>query len=106
MPHTEGPWRVEEKEERIAVVLEKSGEKMPDGFIWLPVAICRVGEGVGRSREQALANARLIAAAPELLAALEALLAEARTYKLTTWALSVEKTASRASDAIAAAKGV
>lgn len=86
--HTQGPWTVEESDDRgwdgwYAVAPPANSDDSPD----LAVAICFHGGGgmapsdsswsedaLVASRSKALANARLIAAAPGLLAALERLL--------------------------------
>ena len=70
MKHTPGPWRIFPPEHMCTVTAE--GE-MSD------VVICRtwspdhVASYVGFTRDECLANAHLIAAAPDLLAALERL---------------------------------
>lgn len=67
---TPGPWRVND-DAAIAVVSPRYGDVLPDGAIYLPVPICRVGEGHNRPVAEALANARLIAAAPAFALAWE-----------------------------------
>ena len=59
MKHTPGPWRVREERVYTRVVTEQGGE-------WIA--------NLGTNDEKHLANARLIAAAPELLEACEAVL--------------------------------
>ena len=62
-PHTPGPWRIK-PEEHAAVIL-------CDAFVVADVSY-EAGVCAGASsKEEALANAQLIAAAPELLVALE-----------------------------------
>ena len=69
--HTPGPWVVEtQKEIRLIVVGPVTGDTELD-------LICDMDLGAwGRGKREALANARLIAAAPELLEALRKMLAE------------------------------
>lgn len=58
--HSPGPWHIE-PDENDQIIVDASGEN--------------VGEAYGNSDSTNVANARLIAAAPELLEALEGLLA-------------------------------
>ncbi len=77
--HTKGPWKVDEAQDLpLAVIVDNENG---DG-------ICEIGaEGTRRddpetpSSIEAEANARLIAAAPELLEACIALLGECRAYR-------------------------
>lgn len=64
--HTPGPWRIEDKE-RILSDCPEFRIMCSDGYI----------AGVDSTRAENAANARLIAAAPELLEALEAIIASA-----------------------------
>lgn len=76
MPHTPGPWKTgRDMAGHPAVLPDRHGETLPDGFAYCPVSICRVGEGYGRPEDEAAANARLLAAAPDLLAACRLFLA-------------------------------
>ncbi len=70
MPHTPGPWQTNgaiNYSETIPANVEVSGQ---DGV--KRVALCFYGE----TNQERIANARLITAAPDLLAALEFLLAD------------------------------
>lgn len=69
--HTPGPWKVIVEAESPRVVLAAHGEPLPDGFRYAPVIVCRVGVGHNRPLAEAMANGRLIAVAPDLLAACE-----------------------------------
>jgi len=67
MKHTQGPWAVKLKDRKWVI---KGPDKKHS-----PVALVELeGFGMGPSRAVREANARLIAAAPDLLAALEAVL--------------------------------
>jgi hypothetical protein len=75
LQHTPGPWSVGRSDMGyLAVVPPGHGSTRPDGVLYLPVPICRVGTGYGRGEGEALANARLIAVAPELHAVARELL--------------------------------
>jgi hypothetical protein len=64
--HTPGPWAAcGDYPYGMTTVCDYRGGKGP----YTPVAIC--GQGIDRPQDERDANARLIAAAPELLAALE-----------------------------------
>lgn len=69
MTHTPGPWII-----RKAGELSMNGEPHPFDFV--EVAIGRFIVTEGRSEQEANANTRLIAAAPDMLAALKAILDE------------------------------
>lgn len=68
--HTPGPWKYEEFEYRVQVLKSetKAGDSWPSAGI---IASCEKEIGEASYPDQALANARLIAAAPDLLAALK-----------------------------------
>lgn len=96
--HTEGPWRVAEMRHKYDVVIRDVNGA--------PVAL---GVVAGYPASEAEANARLIAAAPELLAALDALEAYARGFSVSGVCLEDEIEGGRllanACDAIAKATG-
>lgn len=63
--HTPGPWKlIDHDEDYIAITDEEQG-----------FGVCKLEESASESREVMKANAHLIAAAPELLEALECVLA-------------------------------
>ncbi len=66
MPHTPGPWRIGYTGDRKRILIEGS---CPDYFFNLSCAV----DCDDADQETAEANARLIAAAPELLSAAEAI---------------------------------
>lgn len=90
--HTPGPWKVEVKE---------SGENIYSPFASIVGPRAQVHWSAGyntkefdaRSRAEALANAALISAAPELLQALEHVLAYGEEYE---WSESLHKEVSAA----------
>jgi hypothetical protein len=63
--HTKGPWEVEADSLRGNSYVAISGDE------WIELATVVVRMKDGKESEEGLANARLIAAAPQLLAALE-----------------------------------
>ncbi len=85
--HTEGPWRIEADvagDQDIAIV---AGDPRCEVFDWAFVAhVCGpevpedVTEAGGFDRAEAIANARLIACAPDLLAAARVLVDEANSF--------------------------
>ena len=105
MEHTPGPWRVEGCQVGKNIVTGKPLlaylDIMTDDNEWV---ICRIQAGIGEtSNEQAWANARLIAAAPDLLAACEAMLDAWCGYEMLA-ALDIN-TQNLVEDAIAKARG-
>lgn len=97
--HTPGPWIVGQPEDHPYMV-----QKMDDEEYWFhSIADCEVGENM--TEEEGKANARLIAAAPELLEALEDCLKfleqeNKRYYRDGEWS-----EVTKAKSAIAKAKG-
>lgn len=69
--HTPGPWIIETDESGLATVTDSATEGIEIAKI--RTHSIRIGIKVPDLREEKTANARLIAAAPELLAALEAI---------------------------------
>jgi len=98
MEHTKGPWRDSGEYDSHAgywdTTIVGDGEDVDESF----VAIVRSGNG----REQVEANARLIAAAPELLAALKASMSALEAWMDQGKCLSIYQ---QASEAIAKAEG-
>lgn len=90
MSHTPGPWIVESGDSTSKFIYDNKGE---DGYLG---ALATVEHG---DPEELEANARLIAAAPELLAALETLLASVDGHRVTIGDCT------QAAKAIAKAKG-
>lgn len=84
--HTPGPWTVEDifEDGGLDIII---GYQIPDAGSPIPVAhICGVDEhgGPPKTKKEVAANARLIAAAPELLAACQqALLVVDEAYEAT-----------------------
>ena len=80
MPHTLGPWMLHDMEENTIVTVQKPGQ-----FVAL-------ADGGRNSPEVNNANACLIAAAPDLLAALQSQI-EPRTkgWKVTDWDIRDEQ---------------
>lgn len=74
MSYTNGPWTVEEPILHQLWIVEAN----KDPHEWRDIAIICEGDEYGWPAEVAQANARLIAAAPDLLAALEDIYAMAR----------------------------
>lgn len=79
MKHTPGPWKTEEHDHRFTIVAPwsetlRAGSSNTFGS-YLGAHICEIeycsSENAVPTRDQAEANARLIAAAPDLLAALK-----------------------------------
>lgn len=80
--HTPGPWN----QSRYCPV-----DVVIDGDIWLASARDTTN---GITREQAIANARLIAAAPDLLDALRTIVANAASVQMDPqWTVQVARTA-------------
>lgn len=79
--HTPGPWTVQQDGTSLYIVanLHGDGVTMPAGEFTL--AHLRIGFGVTGRGAEALQNARLIAAAPELLDMVRRLTAVAELYK-------------------------
>lgn len=71
--HTQGPWQVSDLDP-VVVIAESEQDDADDSFIAMTMPDSETGRSVATERDYA--NARLIAAAPDLLAALEAMLAE------------------------------
>jgi len=105
--HTQGPWKVKLKPRKWNPTM-----CCPESEVWAikgpdnkhsPVALVRVeGLGLGPSKAVRKANATLIAAAPDLLAASEAFISELdRGSDFTAW----EKAKANLREAIAKAKG-
>lgn len=70
--HTPGPWRVAqycENPEWPAILPQRDGAD-----VYMPLASVHDGKGLLKNQDEAWANARLIAAAPQMLAALEGIL--------------------------------
>jgi hypothetical protein len=96
MAHTPGPWQVNFRDD--TQVCDADGEVRGCA----PIAFCK------GSHHEARSNARLIAAAPDLLAALEALRLAREQDKYRSWekgAPDFNKAEALADDAIAKAKG-
>jgi len=105
--HTQGPWKVKLKPRKWNPTM-----CCPESEVWAikgpdnkhsPVALVRVeGLGLGPSKAVRKANATLIAAAPDLLAASEAFISELDSGSdFTAW----EKAKDNLREAIAKAKG-
>lgn len=95
--HTPGPWRYENKIDKRADGYVRCEQTLPGAEFG--VAVARVtGEG-----PEARANARLIAAAPEMLEALNLLVGELETSRPNEWRLMEFKRAAEL--AIAKAEG-
>lgn len=88
--HTPGPWTIEKTSHDTEIVAGK-------------YHICNVGESVRCSENEAKANARLIASAPDLLAALQAFAAAGNNF--TGWHPAYEDAIIQARAAIARATG-
>jgi hypothetical protein len=96
--HTQGPWV-------IAPVVgqpEKAGQKIIFGQEY--VSVCQTIDNAGKGREETMSNAALIAAAPDLLLALERVLM-AIEWTCTGDRLTQEQQADLIRAAIAKAKG-
>lgn len=103
--HTPGPWRIGEKptgEAHPWIVGERDMERAIFGADSIKLAVCEQWYGEPESAE-AEANARLIASAPELLAALEALRGDLLRYPNDD--AKREMIINAADDAIAKARG-
>jgi len=93
MSHTLGPWSVEDPfEEELTIVQTE----LPT-YRWRTIASIPLGdlEG-GLPQEQVNANARLIAAAPDMLAALKLILAEAVPMGSESGNVTIERLAREA----------
>ena len=106
MEHTPGPYYIKDYDSELHI-LRKWGDNVQPGdtrtfgsCYGSHIADISYCEGGTASKEQALANARLIAAAPELLEALESILMAHGRYPLD-WTEASEK----AEVAIAKARG-
>jgi hypothetical protein len=100
MSHTAAPWEVPAANVFRVVAPGAPHENKPDGACPpYPWAIIAETDPQSVGGEQAAANARLIAAAPDLLSALKALRAEVPPYSLGSALLG------RVTDAIAKAEG-
>jgi len=89
--HTEGPWKVL-PEEAGADYLRIRGSKLGGRYkianVLNPIPLDRPGEGAQMWSDQVRANARLIAAAPELLRALESMVLCSKPTKTNAVALN------------------
>jgi hypothetical protein len=108
--HTPGPWQVRNELDDTIVVGNVDGESFPDGthhFHYDFICDTSVDDyGEPTDPDTAKANARLIAAAPELLAALKAAHAALDSIYETEGFLTEERaTLARIEAAIAKAKG-
>jgi hypothetical protein len=96
--HTPGPWKVDaEGKDRYIVAQHETGE--------YTFALLRHGFGMSGSKQELEANARLIAAAPSLLAALEDLLDLGRAGFIQGADIAVTRAVEEARAAVAAARG-
>lgn len=101
--HTPGPW---ELSTRLYVhgILDSKGLAIAFQDV-APQVDCGSITSRGRTPEETLANARLIAAAPDLLEALEALKTANGANNFQGWHSSFEEAIAKANAAIAKAKG-
>jgi hypothetical protein len=100
--HTPGPWRVYPTTE----LVDARGTEGVTGYNIESESCEIVGvEGIEFWKENAEANARLIAAAPELLEALTSLLSEAEAFASAIRAYANSEAIAAARAAIAKAKG-
>ncbi len=78
MKHTPGPWRVKNNTGKTPGSCEYGYQIIPQKGNG-PIALVYYGTGVISSKETQQANAKLIAAAPEILKALQDLIFDAQT---------------------------
>ena len=70
--HTQGPWTARMQERKGGTALGPIVEFVGGRIGWSSFATAEPNEGEGKPYRQSMANARLIAAAPDLLEALQA----------------------------------
>ena len=96
--HTPGPWKLGKRLPEGSISIDADDHQMLATCVW----VMSDAEFLGETSPECEANAHLIAAAPELLAALEELLATAEFKGVNVWDIDAV-TKSRA--AISKAKG-
>lgn len=75
--HTKGPWHTGQGNGEGSIFADEGRMRFENGTVLYP--ICTMNTGWDKTEDAA--NARLVAAAPELLEALKALAATARTFR-------------------------
>jgi hypothetical protein len=89
MKHTKGKWELVEQITDYSKISLVARGYNPDGTVWSQTPICDITTDVGEVTEEVNANAKLIAAAPDLLEAVRLLLRDNECQEMVDEAVNI-----------------